>query len=147
MVRASLKIRAAQQTLPTIRPLAEAVSLLANSGVESRGAIFTRREVVEFILDLLGYTSDRPLCNVRLLEPSFGEGDFLLPALDRLLQSWISKNPDRNHVVDYLGNTLCAVELHKDTFENTKLKVFAALTERGISNADAQAPAETFREL
>src|SRR5882672_7184770 len=99
MVRASPKIKAAQQTLPNIRPVAQAVSLLANSGIESRGAIFTRREVVDFILDLLGYTSDRPLCKLRLLEPSFGEGDFLLPALDRLLQSWISEKPDRNQAV------------------------------------------------
>jgi hypothetical protein len=28
---------------------------------ESRGAIFTRPEVVEFILDLVGYTTDQPL--------------------------------------------------------------------------------------
>lgn len=142
MVRPSPKIKAAQQTLPTIRPIAEAVSLLANSGVESRGAIFTRREVVDFILDLLAYTSDRPLCKLRLLEPSFGEGDFLLPALDRLLQSWISKNPARNHAADDLGNSLCAVELHRNTFDSTKLKVLAALTDRGISNADAQALAD-----
>jgi len=94
MVRPSQKIKATQQTLPTIRPIAEAVSLLADSGVEARGAIFTRREVVEFILDLLSYTSDRPLWKFRLLEPSFGEGDFLLPALDRLLQSWMSERPD-----------------------------------------------------
>lgn len=142
MVRPSPKIKAAQQTLPTIRPVAEAISLLANSGFESRGAIFTRREVVEFILDLLGYTSERPLCKLRLLEPSFGEGDFLLPAVDRLLQSWISQRPDLNHAVDHLGNSLCAVELHKNTFENTKLKVLAGLTERGISYADAQTLAD-----
>ena len=51
----------------------------AGSGVEERGAIYTRREVVEFILDLAGYTPDKPLHRLRVLEPSFGEGDFLLP--------------------------------------------------------------------
>jgi len=142
MVRASPKIKAAQQTLPTIRPVAQAVSLLANSDVQSRGAIFTRREVVDFILDLLGYTSDSPLVKLRLLEPSFGEGDFLLPALDRLLQSWVGKNPDLNHAVDDLGNSLCAVELHRNTFDSTKRKVLAALTERGISNTDARTLAD-----
>lgn len=43
---------------------------------------------VDFILDLVGYRSDRPLLKLKLLEPSFGDGDFLLPAIDRLLRSW-----------------------------------------------------------
>jgi len=34
---------------------------LAAAGVEECGAIFTRRKVVEFILDLLRYTPDRAL--------------------------------------------------------------------------------------
>ena len=34
-----------------------AVAGMADSGVESRGAVFTRREVVDFILDLAGYTA------------------------------------------------------------------------------------------
>ena len=42
-------------------PVTAAVEELANAGgVEERGAIFTRREVVDFILDLTGYSSDRP---------------------------------------------------------------------------------------
>ncbi|MCK9388759.1 MAG: hypothetical protein M0Q22_10275 [Sulfuritalea sp.] len=59
--------------------------LSAATGTESRGAVFTRTEVVEFILDLVGYTEDKPLTRNRLLEPSFGGGDFLLPAVSRLL--------------------------------------------------------------
>ena len=43
-----------QASLPALDPIAEAVAVLANSGIEGRGAIFTRREVVEFILDLVG---------------------------------------------------------------------------------------------
>src|SRR3546814_1202226 len=59
-----------------------------------RGAIFTRREVVDFILDLVGYTSERPLQEQALLEPSFGDGDFLLVAIDRLLAAWRKQAPD-----------------------------------------------------
>ena len=68
--------------------LIEAVASLANAGMDERGAIFTRREVVDFILDLCGYTVDRPLHAVQVLEPSFGGGDFLLAIIDRLLASW-----------------------------------------------------------
>ena len=43
---------------------------------------------MDFILDLTGYTSDKPLHKLKLLEPSFGDGDFLFPAIDRLSASW-----------------------------------------------------------
>ena len=39
-------------------PVEEALENLACAGVGKRGAIFTRREVVDFILDLRGYASD-----------------------------------------------------------------------------------------
>jgi hypothetical protein len=45
---------------------------VAPVGVKARGAVFTRLAVVEFMLDLVGYTPDRPLHRSRLLEPSFG---------------------------------------------------------------------------
>lgn len=77
-----------QPSFPTFCPVTAAVDAMADAGIEERGAIFTRREVVDFILDLSGYTADRPLHELRLLEPSFGYGDFLLPAIDRLLAAW-----------------------------------------------------------
>lgn len=48
--------------------------LASNADVDSRGAVFTRREVVDFILDMVGYTEDQPLHQKRVLEPSFGGG-------------------------------------------------------------------------
>ena len=52
------------------RPEVEAaIAGMAKSGAESRGAVFTRREVVDFILDLAGYTTDKPLHEARPLEP------------------------------------------------------------------------------
>ncbi len=63
-------------------------TLASQGGVEARGAVFTRPEVVDFILDLVGYTEDQPIHRKRLLEPSFGSGDFLLPIVGRLLKAW-----------------------------------------------------------
>lgn len=57
------------------------------SGKE-RGAVYTRGETVDFILDLVGYTIDRTLHRHTLLEPSFGNGDFLVRAVERLLKSY-----------------------------------------------------------
>jgi len=80
-----------------------------------RGAIYTRKEVVEFILDLIGYTADAPLHNKSILEPSFGNGDFLLTIIDRLIISWKSHNYN-NNIVKALGDSILAVELHKKTY-------------------------------
>ena len=56
----SLAVR--QASFPDFCQLTAAVEELANAGgIEERGAIFTRCEVVEFILDLCGYTADQPL--------------------------------------------------------------------------------------
>ena len=64
-----------------------ALNSLATSGREERGAVFTKPEVANFILDLVGYREDRPLPRMRFLEPSFGNGDFLLMAIRRLLNA------------------------------------------------------------
>ena len=56
-----------QASLPGVCPVTDAIALLAAAGIERRGAIYTRREVVEFVLDLGGYTSDRPLYSCRPL--------------------------------------------------------------------------------
>ncbi|MCE1750369.1 hypothetical protein LWT55_22985, partial [Enterobacter hormaechei] len=73
--------------VPVCPVTAATEALATEGGLEARGAIFTRFEVVDFILDLVGYTEDQPLHEKRLLEPSFGGGDFLLPIIERLLSA------------------------------------------------------------
>lgn len=51
------------------------------------GEVFTRRWVVEAILDLVGYTPDRNLGGMRLVEPSIGSGAFIVPIVERLIDS------------------------------------------------------------
>jgi hypothetical protein len=114
-----------------------AVTALASASVEERGAIFTRREVVDFILDLCGYRSERALHRMRLLEPSFGGGDFLIPAIDRLLASWrAAGKPDP---ISTLGDAIRAVELHRATFEKARRVVIAHLKEAGVADAEGLA--------
>ena len=55
---------------------------------QHHGVVFTRVPVVEFMLDLVGYHPDEQLHTLRLLEPSFGDGRFVIQAAGRLLQSW-----------------------------------------------------------
>lgn len=121
--------------------MAAAEALATEGGLEARGAIFTRSEVVDFILDLAGYTEDQPLHEKRLLEPSFGGGDFLLPIIQRLLSAWRAARPIGT-AVDDLGDAIRAVELHHDTFRSTYAAVVALLKREGLSANAATALAD-----
>jgi len=112
--------------------------LSAAAGTESRGAIFTRAEVVDFILDLVGYTEDKPLYKNRLLEPSFGGGDFLLPIVGRLLTAWRAAK-SAGSGLDDLGDAIRAVELHRETFQSTHAAVIALLSQEGLAARTAVA--------
>lgn len=126
-----------QSSLSELCPITAAVEALANAGgVEERGAIFTKREVVDFILDLCGYTADQPLHRRRLLEPSFGDGDFLLPAIDRLLAAWRVQGKRADPLAE-LKDCIRAVELHRTTFSRTHAAVVARLVGDGIAARSA----------
>ncbi|MCB0210575.1 MAG: Eco57I restriction-modification methylase domain-containing protein [Anaerolineae bacterium] len=104
--------------------------------IEARGAIFTRLEVVDFILDLVGYNTNQPLYQRRILEPSFGLGDFLLPIISRLLASWRADNSPGS-AVEVLGSAIRAVELHRETFNTTRSALLNQLEQEGISEQTA----------
>jgi len=117
---------------------------MASAGTEARGAIFTRREVVDFILDLAGYTDDQPLHRRRLLEPSMGHGDFLIPAIDRLLAAYARETAGHGNIVPDLAHALRAVELHRASYDNTRNQVLATLHAKGLTTADATALANAW---
>jgi len=51
------------------------------------GVVFTKPWVVELMLDMAGYTLDKPLATLVVVEPSAGEGAFLLGMIRRLVTS------------------------------------------------------------
>jgi hypothetical protein len=130
----ALYLSVEQPGLPGMCPIADAVEKLAHDSDHSeRGAIFTRREVVDFMLDLAGYTADRPLHRMRLLEPSFGGGEFLLAAAARLLAA--AQVADD---ADDLANCIRAVELHGNTYTETRAKAIGLLERSGFSSKESR---------
>lgn len=127
-----------QTSLPLIEcPVVKASELLASQGnIDTLGAIFTRGEVVDFILDLAGYTADRPLERMRLLEPSCGSGDFLIRVVQRLLQAW-NRSASDEPVEVALADCIRAVELHHDTLGGTRNRVVQELMAHGIERPGA----------
>ncbi|MFF3173214.1 Eco57I restriction-modification methylase domain-containing protein [Streptomyces sp. NPDC057900] len=67
---------------------------LPNLPVEAveHGEVFTRRWVVDLALDLLGYTADKDLTEVRLVEPACGAGAFLVAIASRISSSCRAHN-------------------------------------------------------
>ena len=111
--------------------------IAANGSAENRGAVFTRLEVVEFVLDLVGYTEDQLLFERCILEPSFGRGDFLLPIVSRLIASCRRHLGHADVSVEHLSRAIFAVELHSESFRKTKEKVTSVLVREGFSSMDA----------
>ena len=66
------------ELVPALPPMAEG---------DNHGAIFTKEWVVEMMLDLCDYRAERDLDTIKLLEPSCGDGAFLLRIVQRLSTS------------------------------------------------------------
>lgn len=118
--------------------LRAALVSLANQGETERGAVFTRPEVVACLLDLAGYTVDQPLPAWRMLEPSFGAGDFLLAAVDRLLTAFADAGGRASSVLE-LREAVRAVEVHPASFAATREALHRRLVSWGASRRDAAA--------
>lgn len=117
----------------------------AGSGIQNYGTVFTRRWVVDVLLDLTGYTVDRDLGGLHLLEPSCGSGAFLGPAVERLIAS--AKRQGRS--LASLGDAVRAYDLQPEHVEVCRTlccdllvaagepaTVAATLTERWVRHAD-----------
>ena len=110
---------------------------LAEARGAELGAVFTKREVVEFVLDLAGYRAEEDLTHASLLEPSCGRGDFLLIAVERLLDSYIRYKSTDREIVPTLHDAIRAVELHRGTYVATYNSTLDLLMRRSVPKQDA----------
>ncbi len=98
------------------------------------GEVFTRRWVVELILDLSGFTADRDLGGMVAVEPSCGSGAFLAPMTERLIES--CRIHDRP-LAD-IRTALRAFDLLPVNAELAQKTVAGALIEAGLDDAEAK---------
>jgi adenine-specific DNA-methyltransferase len=104
------------------------------------GEVFTRRWVVDLILDLVGYTADKDLAALRALEPSCGSGAFLVPLVERLVQSARTHRRDLAET----STALMAVDLLGSNVVSSRAAVLEALTAAGTKPSTANALAQTW---
>lgn len=96
---------------------------------EKNGVVYTKRWVVDLILDAAGYLPSEPLHERLLIEPSAGDGSFLIAAAERLVESC------RVHGVPVCQGRECiaAFELEPNTVETARAALSLRLAELGVS--------------
>jgi len=102
------------------------------------GAIFTQRWVVDLMLDTCGYSSDRVLSDFVAVEPSCGDGAFLLPMVERLVASL--KKHDK-HITD-AAEAIRAYDLQEQHVLYCRDAVTELLVRAGHSKAEARNTAD-----
>jgi adenine-specific DNA-methyltransferase len=108
--------------------------------VANYGEVFTRRWVVDVLLDLAGYTADRDLGALCLLEPACGSGAFLGPVVERLIES------AQAHGRDFatLGEAVRAYDLQREHVNVARGLCRDLLTAAGPSHSVAATLAEAW---
>jgi len=101
---------------------------------EPRGVVYTRSWVVELILDLVDYRADRELASCNAVEPSAGEGAFLLPMVRRLVASVRAHGGQLSRARD----SILAYELDAVTAARAIDLVDQQLRDLGVGAAEAQ---------
>lgn len=101
------------------------------------GEVFTRRWVVDLILDLCGYTPDRDLTGVRVAEPAVGGGAFWGPVLERLISSRATNHPDQPWAE--LGDALRGWDVQQQHIVSCRKLTVGLLTVAGCPAGTAEA--------
>lgn len=93
-----------------------------------KGQIYTRPEVVNFMLNVIGLNTQTDFQNARILEPSCGEGEFVIAIVKRLLR--LSKSRPG---IEKLANKILAVDMVNSSLNIAKRKISAVLQEYGYN--------------
>ncbi|MGH7788761.1 MAG: Eco57I restriction-modification methylase domain-containing protein [Candidatus Binatia bacterium] len=99
----------------------------------AHGVVLTKPHVVELILDLAGYTSDRDLADQALLEPSCGHGAFLVAAVARLLES--ARRSGRGPST--LADAVLAFDIEAAHVTRTRQALLGLLRDQHVRQRDA----------
>jgi len=113
---------------------------IETAAVPNYGEVFTRRWVVEILLDLTGYDPAKDLGALRLVEPSMGSGAFLVPVVERLLVS----AERHGRPLEDLGDAIRAYDLQLQNVSRCQALCTTMLETAGASTETATKLAHTW---
>ena len=94
-----------------------------------KGQVYTRSNIVEFMLTSIKLNNCNDLDSIRILEPSCGKGEFVYAIVYRLIYT-----PKCKPNINQLLNVIVAVELVESSIEIAKLRVSKLLYQAGYSS-------------
>lgn len=104
---------------------------------QAKGVVYTKRWVVDWMLDMLGYIPDADIGRKTLIEPACGCGAFLLPIVERLC-IWKTQHGDVSW--EDLAAAVRAFDIDASALEHTRSLVEKLLRDKGC-------PASSVRTL
>ncbi len=107
---------------------------LLSAAVEPKGAVYTKRWVVELLLDLADYRSERNLVDALAVEPAAGDGAFLGPMIERLVASCRSLG----RALSDCRDSLVAYELDIASADRARALVINTLSTCRVERPDAE---------
>lgn len=110
------------------------ISPPVQSATEPKGVVYTKRWVVELLLDLAGYCASRNLVDSVAIEPAAGNGAFLVPMVQRLVDSCLRSG---RHISE-CRRSLIAYELCEKSAKRARAMVVAVLQEKGVEHQLAE---------
>lgn len=99
------------------------------------GAVYTQIEVVDYILDSIGFTSENDIKEKSIIDPACGEGIFLVEVVKRLLNNFETKGfdltdpDDAKIVLRTITNNVYGVDIDPESCEKTKENLFYSIEE------------------
>ena len=111
----------------------EAYAYGQRSSGEVHGVVLTKPHVVELILDLAGYSHDKDLAQMRLLEPACGHGAFLVPAVGRLMKAARAARVKPSK----LAGCVQAFDINEEHVAISRAAIAEVLQQYGASESDA----------
>lgn len=94
------------------------------------GQYFTNKYIVEIILNEVNYVNG--ILYKKILEPSFGEGIFLIEIYDRLINKGKQLKLPKKRIESILENNVFGIELDKEIYLKTKQKLSEYLEQKGF---------------
>lgn len=104
-------------------------AVASTAPTERNGVVYTRRWVVDLMLDLAGYTPDKDLQQLTIVEPAAGDGSFVEAIVERLLES----SHVHNRKIEDTCASIVAYELDTHSVETCRVLVIDVLTSKGVS--------------
>ncbi len=95
---------------------------------EPNGVVYTKRWVVELLLELSGYSPEKNLVDAMAVEPAAGDGAFLGPMITRLIESCRKQG----RPLSDCSNSLLAYELDKMSAARAKYVTQSILVDLGV---------------